>query len=101
MDPQSAVIKIRIVAEKISQRICEKQNLSSKNVKFDDLCFIISDHQILSKTAMNYFHSIRKMGNVFAHPLDSNDEKITEADVMILTQALFAIVEECLDKKMI
>jgi len=101
LDPQSAIVKIRRVAEKITQRICKKQNVPFENKSFNDLCFLISEKQILSKKGMNYLHSIRKMGNVFAHPTDTIDEKLSEADVMIIVQALFAIVEECLDEDLI
>lgn len=101
VDPESAMIKIRKVTEKISQRICENKNLPSKRTKFDDLCFAIADNQLLSKKSVNYLHSIRKMGNVSAHPQDTEDEKITDTDVMIITNALFAIVEEAHDRKLI
>ena len=101
VDPESAMLKIRKVTEKISQRICENKNLPSKKTKFDELCFTIADNQLLSKKSVNYLHSIRKMGNVSAHPQDSDDEKITDTDVMIVTNALIAIVEEAHDRKLI
>lgn len=101
VDPQSAMVKIRKTTEKLSQRICKKQNLSFENKSFNDLCFLIADNQILSKKAVNYLHTIRKMGNFYAHPSDSTNDKLSERDVMIMAQALFAIVEESLDEDLI
>lgn len=101
VDPQSAVIKIRRVAEKLSHRICKKHNIPFENSSFNEICNRISDNQILSKKSINYLHSIRKMGNVFAHPSDRLNEKLSEQDIVILAQALCAIVEECLDENLI
>jgi hypothetical protein len=101
VDPQSAMVKIRTVSEKICYNVCRKQNIPCNNTTFVELCNIISDNQILSKKSMNYLHSIRKMGNVFAHPSHQTVEKISEHDVMIMANELCAIVDECLDEKLI
>lgn len=100
VDPESAMIKIRKVAEKISKRICVSENLPSQITNFDDLCRIIANNQILSKKAVRYLNDIRIKGNISAHSHDRNDEKFTDNDVMVVINALFAVVEEARDKKL-
>jgi len=98
IDPQSAIVKIRIAAEEICRRIRKKQNLTFENKSFNDLCFLIADNKLLSKKAINYLHNIRKMGAACAHP---NDDKLIKTDVVIMVLSLFAIVEECIDEDLI
>ncbi len=98
VDPKSAILKIRSVAEKLSRNICKERNIPPEGKQFSDLCVIISNNKLLSAKNINYLNSIRKMGNAAAH---DETGKFTEQDALILTQEVLSIVEECLDDNLI
>ena len=90
IEPAVCLQKIRLVAERIAQKI--SKNLS---LKFIDQIRLINEYNLLSQKSVGYLHTIRVLGNLASHP---SEETITGDDVRIVAFALSSVLEEALDK---
>ncbi|HII99244.1 MAG TPA: DUF4145 domain-containing protein [Methanoregula sp.] len=99
VNPESALIKIRSIAEKISRRICNKAGVSTENMRFSDLCPVISERKLLSAKGIVYLNNIRIAGNAAAHPDENaSTSDFSKNDVLIYGQAIIEIIDEALKK---
>lgn len=70
-DPSSAIIKIRVFAEKMTDALFELDSVDKENYsKQIDKLNVLQQKDILSKEISTVFHDIRKSGNKAAHNLD-------------------------------
>ena len=102
IDPISALVKIRLIAEKISRKICDNSNIDTKNLIFSQLCSKISENNLLSEKGIVYLNNIRIVGNTAAHQKDNiNTSDFSTNDVLIYGQAIIEVIDESLKRNLL
>lgn len=101
IDPRTAVMKARYIAEKISKKICEKVKIPVNNMPFEKICSMIANRNLLSKKGVGYLNTIRIIGNLAAHAEQGDKLQFKEEDALIVGQAIIEILNEVLNKNLI
>ncbi len=95
IDLKACANKIRIVTEKIVNKILINKNIKiNNNITFYDKISLIKKHHIVSQKCIGYLHTIRIVGNIGSHP---GNTVIKSDDIQIISYSLASVIEELLE----
>ena len=101
IDPRTAIMKARYIAEKIAKKICRKAGISTKNIRFEQMCRLIANKNLLSKKGIGYLNTVRIIGNLATHDEQGEKTEFNEEDALITGQAIIEILNEALNRNLI
>lgn len=96
INPNTAILKIRTIAEKCAKNICEKNGHSCTGLSFHETCSQLNDYSILDDRYLGYLNMIRIFGNIAAH---DDTVSFTKKDALIIGNLLCEFLDGAFEKK--
>jgi hypothetical protein len=80
--PHLALMAARREAEQLVRVLCQRSGLPVTGKRFLDLCHDVESRRLLTPRSLVYLHSIRRLGNLAAHPETGSEFTGDDADLI-------------------